>query len=189
MILISITSSCSSIKYGRPIEITVIDSETQLAIEDINVFYGLEEKKLKKTLYNLLPLGGLSYDFYYSSDSKNTDKNGKVSFANMNNLSKGYESHETIYINLNIDNGYWMSVFDKSQPNTDKNYFGYYISNYKQCFDSEEIMKWDFQPVNGIDIFVNGGSLKKKKESLIIKLRRFDATNPSGMRNEVLCDK
>jgi hypothetical protein len=189
VLLILITSGCSSIKYSRPIEITVIDDETQQPIENIQVFYGLEEIKLQKTLFNLFPIAGAYYDFYYSSESKNTDKNGKVSFENMNKIGKKYESDESIFINLNIDRNGWMSIFEAQQPNINKVYFGIYISNFKQCFDSNEIKSWVHQPVSCIDVLVNGGSLKKTKENLTIKLRRFDSTKPSGIRNEVLCDK
>jgi len=115
-----------------------------------------------------------------------TDSKGTVSFNQMNKLGKRFEDHEYVYINIKPDRNAYLAVLLEGMSNLDKAYYGYYISNYNHCFENPS--NWDAKPIDGIDVMINGGSLNRNNEYIIIKLRKYNNNDKKGKRIEINCN-
>jgi len=187
--------------FSRPITIKIIDAESGIPIKGIIVFCELQEKELSNSSNNWLPLGGADYHCYFSHDKQISDDKGIVKFSKMNKKGKSFEEHENIYINLELNRKnkkIWKSIekfysdghslLDLDDlTNFNQKYFGYYITNYNHCFDNPN--SWCCDPIEGVDVLVNGDSLNKKTEYIEVKLRRFSWHNSMGKKQVINCVK
>lgn len=187
IILFQFVFACKISNKSRPLTITVIDSQKGLPIKGIKVEYHLTEKKLKFSINNIFPVGGGSYHFYYTEQIKFTDDLGNVHFENMNKLGKKYEEIENIYINITDKKNSKSTIFVNGSTNLNKKYFGYFIQNFNHCVDNPN--DWGASPVDGIDVLINGGSLRRSSENIIVKLRNYDSINSKGKRFEIKCNE
>jgi hypothetical protein len=183
-LLFSILSCSFGDEYIRPLRIKVVDYETGSPLKGFNVHYELTENKWKLCLQNLLPLGGASHDFFYYNRNEITDENGELLVQKLCKKDNDNEYHEYIHINFDVNERIGFSLLNELQRKN-KDYFGYYISNYDYCL--ENIKDWDDKAYEYIDVFVNGGSLKKKSESIVVKLKKCNNGHIKGTRFENNC--